>query len=174
MLFRSRGFLLNGRIYPLCGAARHQDRRGAGNALTPDMHREDMALLREMGATTLRLAHYQHDQLFYDLADEHGLVVWAEIPYITEHMPEANANALNQMRELVLQNYNHPSIVCWGLSNEITTTTGVNDDLLANHRRLNDLCHQLDPTRPTGMAHAFMLEIDSPLVAVADINSYNL
>lgn len=107
-----KGFFLNGRSYPLCGAARHQDRQGVGNALTPEMHEEDMQLLLEMGANTIRLAHYQHDQYFYDLADKYGMIVWAEIPYITEHMPEARENSVSQMTELVVQNYNHPSIIC--------------------------------------------------------------
>ena len=168
------GFLLNGKPYRLCGAARHQDREGLGNALTRKEHDEDMALLLEMGANTVRLAHYQHDQYFYDLCDEKGLIVWAEIPYITEHLPNARGNSLSQMKELVIQNYNHPSIVCWGLSNEITATGGVNADMVENHRQLNDLCHKLDPTRPTTMAHVFMLNPDDPFVMLPDIRSYNL
>ena len=156
------------------GAARHQDRAGLGNALTAAEHEEDMQILRDMGANTVRLAHYQHAQYFYDLCDKYGLVAWAEIPYITEHMPEATANTLSQMEELVLQNYNHPSIICWGLSNEITVTTGVTEDLTANHRLLNDLCHRLDATRPTTMAHAFMLDPNDPFVQLPDICSYNL
>ena len=168
------GFWLNGRNVRLVGAARHQDRAGLGNALTAAEHEEDMQLLRDMGANTVRLAHYQHAQYFYNLCDKYGLVAWAEIPYITEHMPEATANTLSQMEELVLQNYNHPSIICWGLSNEITVTTGVTENLTANHRLLNDLCHRLDSTRPTTMAHAFMLDPNDPFVQLPDICSYNL
>ena len=168
-----KGFILNGRPYRLCGAARHQDRQGLGNALTEKEHDEDMALLREMGANTVRLAHYQHAQYFYDLCDKYGLVAWAEIPYITEHMPEGRANTLSQMTELVVQNYNHPSIVCWGLSNEITGS-GKTEDLVENHKLLNDLCHKLDATRPTTMAHIFMLDANDPLVFLPDIRSYNL
>ena len=168
------GFWLNGRNVRLVGAARHQDRAGLGNALTAAEHQEDMQILRDMGANTVRLAHYQHAQYFYDLCDKYGLVAWAEIPYITEHMPEATANTLSQMEELVLQNYNHPSIICWGLSNEITVTTGVTENLTANHRLLNDLCHRLDATRPTTMAHAFMLDPNDPFVQLPDICSYNL
>lgn len=169
-----KGFFLNGKPYWLCGAARHQDRQGAGSALTPAMQEEDMAILREMGATTVRLAHYQHNQYFYDLCDQYGIIAWAEIPYITEHMPEARANTLSQMEELVIQNYNHPSIICWGLSNEITVSGGVTDDVVENHHLLNDLCHNLDKTRPTTMAHAFMLETNQPFVMLPDICSYNL
>ena len=168
-----KGFILNGRPYRLCGAARHQDRQGIGNALTEKEHDEDMTLLREMGANTVRLAHYQHAQYFYDLCDKYGLVAWAEIPYITEHMPEGRANTLSQMTELVVQNYNHPSIVCWGLSNEITGS-GKTEDLVENHKLLNDLCHKLDATRPTTMAHIFMLDANDPLVFLPDIRSYNL
>ena len=169
-----KGFLLNGRSYPLRGVSRHQDRKGLGNALTINEHREDMEFIREIGANTVRLAHYQHAQEFYDLCDEYGMVVWAEIPYITRHMPNGRQNTIGQMRELVTQCYNHPGIVCWGLSNEITAASPVDEDLLDNHRVLNDLCHRMDTTRPTVMAHAFMLEQESPLIPIADIASYNL
>lgn len=169
-----QGFLLNGRPYPLRGVSRHQDRKSVGNALTCEMHREDMDILREIGANTVRLAHYQHAQAFYDLCDENGIVVWAEIPFITMYMENGRENTLSQMRELVTQCYNHPSIVCWGLSNEITAASAVNEALLENHRALNDLCHSLDKTRPTVMANVFMLETDSPILEIPDINSYNL
>lgn len=169
-----KGFFLNGESYPLCGAARHQDRQGIGNALTKEMHEEDMQIMLEMGANTVRMAHYQHDQYFYDLADQYGMIVWAEIPYITEHMPEGRANTISQMTELVVQNYNHPSIVCWALSNEITATGGLTEDLIENHKILNDLCHKLDQTRPTTMAHVFMLDPEDKFVMLPDIRSYNL
>lgn len=169
-----KGFLLNNKVLRLCGAARHQDRQGMGNALSRREHDEDIALLLEMGANTVRLAHYQHDQYFYDLCDRAGLVVWAEIPYISEHMPEGRENTLSQLRELIVQCYNHPCIVCWGLSNEITAASGVTEDLAENHRALNDLCHELDATRPTTMAHVFMLSPNDPFVMLPDIRSYNL
>lgn len=168
------GFFLNGRSYPLCGAARHQDRQCVGIAVTREMMDEDMELFREMGANTIRLAHYQHDQYFYDLCDRYGMVVWVEIPYISEHLPKGRENTLSQMRELVVQNYNHPSIACWGLSNEITVAGNVGEDMIENHRLLNELCHELDPIRPTTMAHAFMLDSAHPLVTLPDIRSYNL
>ena len=168
------GFFLNGRSYPLRGVSRHQDRIGIGNALTYKEHAEDMEVALDIGANTLRLAHYQHADEFYDLCDEKGMIVWAEIPYITKHMSEGRQNALDQMRELITQTYNHPSIVCWGLSNEITASSPVTEELLNDHRELNRLCHAMDSTRPTVMAHAFMLEKDSPLIPIADIASYNL
>lgn len=169
-----KGFLLNGESYPLRGVSRHQDRAEVGSALSPEMHREDMDIILEMGANTIRLAHYQHSGYFYDLCDEKGIIVWAEIPYITMHMQNGVQNTLDQMKELVVQNYNHPSIICWGLSNEITAASSINEELLDNHRRLNELCHSLDSTRPTTMANVFMLEQDSPILEVPDINSYNL
>ena len=169
-----QGFFLNGRSYPLRGVSRHQDLKGKGNALSLEDHRADMAIIREIGANTLRLAHYQHAQEFYDLCDENGIVVWAEIPYITMHMKNGRENTLSQMRELITQCYNHPSIAVWGLSNEITAASAVNDDLLENHRLLNDLCHRMDGTRQTTMANVFMLETDSPILEIPDINSYNL
>lgn len=169
-----KGFILNGRCYPLRGGSRHQDCKGVGNALTVEHHKRDMEIIRELGANTLRLAHYQHAQEFYDLCDENGIVVWAEIPYITMHMGGGRANTLSQMEELVVQCYNHPSVAVWGLSNEITAASAVNEELLENHRALNDLCHKLDATRPTTIANVFMLEIDSPILEIPDVNSYNL
>ena len=135
---------------------------------------EDMEVIKDIGANTLRLAHYQHAQEFYDLCDENGIIVWAEIPFITKFMPGGRQNTISQMRELITQSYNHPSIICWGLSNEITASSQVTEELMDNHRELNELCHSLDSTRPTAMAHAFMLEKDSPLIPVADIAGYNL
>ena len=169
-----RGFFLNGRSYPLRGVSRHQDRIGSGSALSFAEHQEDMAVIREIGANTVRLAHYQHAREFYDLCDENGIIVWAEIPYISKHMSGGRSNVLSQMKELITQCYNHPSIICWGLSNEITASGSVTEELIEDHRTLNELCHDMDNTRPTVMAHAFMLEKDSPLIPVADIASYNL
>ena len=127
------GFILNGDEYPLRGVSRHQDRIGFGNALTKEHHDEDMELICEVGATTIRLAHYQHDQYFYDLCDEKGMVIWAEIPYISNHMATGRENTISQMKELIVQNYNHPSIVVWGLSNEITIGGHDDPDLIENH-----------------------------------------
>ncbi len=168
------GFVLNGKPYPLCGVARHQDRQGLGNALTTKEHDEDLALILELGANTIRLAHYQHDQYFYDICDKAGIVCWAEIPYITEHMAEGRENTFFQMKELITQCYNHPCIICWGLSNEITAHGGKNPDCEDNHVHLNALAKKLDPTRPTTMAHVFMLETNDSIVMLPDIRSYNL
>ena len=166
------GFILNGEEYALRGVSRHQDRWGKGNALSPEDHKEDMDLIYEMGATTIRLAHYQHDQYFYDLCDEYGLVIWAEIPYISKHMPTGRENTISQMKELIVQNYNHPSIVVWGLSNEIGIG-GSDEDLLENHRILNDMCHEMDKTRLTTIAAVSMCKIDDPYLQIPDVVSYN-
>ena len=168
-----RGFILNGEEYPLRGVSRHQDRWDVGNALLPEHHEEDIALICEMGATTIRLAHYQHDQYFYDLCDRNGLVIWAEIPYISQHMPTGRENTISQMKELIIQNYNHPSIVVWGLSNEITMRGAEDPDLLENHRILNNLCHEMDKTRPTTMACVSPCPMDSTIVTIPDAVSYN-
>ncbi len=167
-----RGFILNGKEYPLHGVSRHQDRIGVGNALLPEHHEEDIDLIMEVGATTIRLAHYQHDQYFYDLCDEKGLVLWAEIPYISKHMPDGRENTVSQMTELIAQNYNHPSIVVWGLSNEISIA-GSSEDLLENHRILNDLAHKMDKTRLTTIAAVSMCKIDDPYLQIPDLVSYN-
>lgn len=169
-----RGFILNGEEYPLRGVCRHQDRPDLGNALLPCHHREDVDMICEIGANTVRLAHYQHNQVFYDLCDERGLVVWAEIPYISAHMDNGDANTVSQLTELIRQNDNHASIVVWGLSNEITMMTPQSDDMVRNHRELNDLAHRLDPTRPTVMACVSMCPIDDPMAHISDVVSYNL
>ena len=166
------GFILNGEEYPLRGVSRHQDRLGIGNALLPCHHEEDIDLIMEVGATTIRLAHYQHDQYFYDLCDKCGLVIWAEIPYISKHMPTGRENTISQMKELVVQNYNHPSIVVWGLSNEITIS-GSNPDLIENHTILNDMVHEMDKTRLTTIAAVSMAKIDDPYLHISDVVSYN-
>ncbi len=166
------GFILNGEEYPLRGVSRHQDRKDVGNALLPEHHAEDIDLIMEVGATTIRLAHYQHDQYFYDLCDEKGLVLWAEIPYISKHMPGGRENTISQMKELITQNYNHPSIVVWGLSNEISIA-GSGEDLLENHRILNDMVHQMDPTRLTTIAAVSMCNMDDPYLQIPDVVSYN-
>ena len=167
------GFILNGEEYPLRGVSRHQDRWGFGNALLPEHHEEDMDLICEVGATTIRLAHYQHDQYFYNLCDEKGLVIWAEIPYISQHMPTARENTFSQMKELIIQNYNHPSIVVWGLSNEISMKGDEDPDLLENHNILNDMCHEMDKTRPTTIAVVSPCSIESPYIQIPDVVSYN-
>ncbi|MBP3445643.1 MAG: glycoside hydrolase family 2 protein [Clostridia bacterium] len=168
-----KGFILNGREYPLRGVSRHQDRPDIGNALLPEHHKEDLDLILEMGANTIRLAHYQHSQVFYDLCDEAGLVLWAEIPYISRHMPNGYDNTISQMKELVSQNYNHPSIVVWGLSNEITIAGADDPHLIKNHKELNELCHKMDKTRLTTIASVTMCSIDSEYVHISDVLSYN-
>lgn len=170
----NEGFFLNGRAYPLRGVCRHQDRKNLGNALMQAQHKEDIEIIREIGANTLRLAHYQHAQYFYDLCDELGIVVWAEIPYISEHLPNGHDNTISQMKELIIQNYNHPSIVCWGVSNEITISTKDKGDMLANHKELNDLCHSMDPTRFTTLAMYAMAGPFNKVAHITDVVSWNL
>ncbi|MCM1114974.1 MAG: glycoside hydrolase family 2 protein [Clostridium sp.] len=167
------GFILNGVEYPLRGVSRHQDRPEIGNALLFEHHKEDIDLICEMGANTVRLAHYQHSQVFYDLCDEKGLIVWAEIPYISRHMPNGVENTKSQMKELVCQNYNHPCIVVWGLSNEITMGGASDKSLIENHIILNDLVHSLDKTRPTTLAAITMCSPDEEYVHIPDVLSYN-
>lgn len=167
-----KGFILNGKEYPLRGVSRHQDRPKIGNALMPEHHSEDIELIYEMGANTIRLAHYQHSQYFYDLCDEKGFIIWAEIPYISKHLTNGVENTKQQMTELICQCYNHPSIVTWGLSNEITMN-GSDPALIENHKMLNNLAHSLDKTRPTTIAAVTMCSIDNEYVHISDILSYN-
>lgn len=170
----AKGFFLNGEHYPLHGVSRHQDFKAIGNAIAKKNHDEDMALICELGANTIRLAHYQHDQYFYDLCDEKGMVVWAEIPYISEHMPDGRENTIQQMKELIVQNYNHPSIVVWGVSNEITISTKDKRDMLDNHRVLNELCHEMDATRLTTLACYAMCGPFNRSAHITDLVGWNL
>ncbi len=169
-----KGFIINGVPTPLRGVSRHQDRLYKGNALSREDHYEDARLIKELGANTIRLAHYQHNQYFYDACDELGFAVWAEIPFISvfNKDPAAHQNCISQMKELIIQNYNHPCIMFWGLSNEILIG-GISDQLVENHKELNDLVHSLDPTRLTTMAHVTMTPIDSPIHNISDVESYN-
>ena len=169
-----KGFFLNDKPLMLRGVSRHQDRLWLGNALTREQHYEDAALIVELGANTVRLAHYQHSRDFYDACDRYGLIVWAEIPYIScqSDDPAAHENCRLQMKDLIYQNYNHPSICFWGISNEITIG-GEKPGLSENHRNLHMMIKELDPSRLTTMAHVSMLPMDSELHGITDVESYN-
>lgn len=168
------GFWLNGKSLPLHGVARHQDRLNKGWAISKTDHEEDIALIKEIGANTIRLAHYQHAQYFYDLCDHTGFVLWAEIPFISRFIPgqAAYENTLSQMKELIAQNYNHPSICFWGISNEITIG-GESEALYRNLNDLNALVKKMDPSRLTTMAELTLVPMDSEHVSITDVLSYN-
>lgn len=169
-----KGFFLNGKSMPLRGVARHQDKRAVGNALSEEDMWLDAELIYELGANTIRLAHYQHSHTFYDICDQLGFVVWAEIPFISvmNKEPKAHKNAVSQMKELVYQNYNHPSILFWGISNEITIGGDI-DGLQENLEELNKLTKEIDPTRDTTIAQVSMLPTDSKQNQITDTVSYN-
>lgn len=170
-----RGFFLNGKPYNLHGVSRHQDFKGIGNAITKEHHDRDMELIREVGANTIRLAHYQHDQYFYDLCDRYGMIVWAEIPYISEHLADGNENTISQMKELIVQNYNHPCIVTWGLSNEITISgRRYKKQMLKNHHVLQKMVKEMDPTRVTTLACYAVCPHWHPVAHISDIVGWNL
>ncbi len=168
------GFWLNGKNVPLHGVARHQDRLDKGWAISKADHEEDIALIKELGANSIRLAHYQHDQYFYDLCDRTGFVLWAEIPFISQFIPgeEAYRNTISQMTELVAQNYNHPAICFWGISNEILIGPD-REDLRQNLRDLHELAKSMDPSRLTTMAQVTMTPMDSEHNFITDVVSYN-
>ena len=170
------GFSINGVATPLRGVSRHQDRLYKGNALTAEDHYEDAQIIKDLGANTIRLAHYQHSQDFYDACDQLGFAVWAEIPFISVFKPgdAAHEHCRQEMKELVIQNYNHPCIVCWGVSNEITISTRDKADMLDNHRELNDLCHKMDSTRLTTLACYAMCGPFNPVAHITDLVSWNL
>lgn len=169
-----KGFILNDRDIPLRGVSRHQDKLYQGNALTREDHYQDAQIIKELGANTIRLAHYQHSQDFYDACDQLGFVVWAEIPFISVMNPDpaAHENCITQLKELIIQNYHHPSICFWGISNEILIG-GISEKLVENHKELNALAKELDPTRLTAIAHVSMTPVDGPMHGITDVESYN-
>lgn len=169
-----KGFIINGKEIPLRGVSRHQDLLYKGNALTREDHFRDAKMIKELGANSVRLAHYQHSQDFYDACDEMGMTVWAEIPFISvfNKDPEAHQNCISQLKELIIQNYHHPSICFWGISNEILIG-GISEKLVENHRELNALAKELDPTRLTTIAHVSMTPVESPMHHITDVISYN-
>lgn len=169
-----KGFFLNGRNVKLNGVSRHQDWVDIGNALLPEHHQKDIELIKEIGANSIRLAHYQHDQYFYDLCDEAGMIVWAEIPYIskTSETDSTASNAILQMRELIRQSYNHPSIIMWGVQNEI----GIGNETKTLEqivREIHDVVKEEDTTRVTTQAQVMMTEEEDPAHYVTDIVAWN-
>ena len=170
----NEGFSINGVPTPLRGVSRHQDRVFEGNALTAEEHYDDALLIKELGANTIRLAHYQHSQDFYDACDEIGFAVWAEIPFISvfKKGEGAHTHVMEEMKELIIQNYNHPSIMFWGISNEILIG-GISQELVDTHHDLEKLCKELDPTRLTTIAHVSHTPVDGPMHHITDLESYN-
>ena len=169
-----KGFFLNGKQTKLKGVSRHQDRKNMGWAITPKEHKEDMELIKEVGANSIRLAHYQQDQYFYDLCDQEGMVVWAEIPFISK-MSETDLegkNAKLQMTELIRQNYNHPSIMFWGIQNEIQIG-GDRPEVRKVVNELNQLTKKEDPTRLTTMANIMLFGKDDEYNFLTDIVGFN-
>lgn len=148
----NKGFILNNEPYGLHGVNMHQEWKQVGPALTKENHIRDMELVDEIGATTLRLAHYQHSDIVYDLSDKKGILAWAEIPYVHDYSGREGENAKQQLTELILQNYNHPSIFVWGLWNEVRDLNNPNDPCVLLTKELNELAHKLDSSRPTTSA----------------------
>ncbi|MGN0448706.1 MAG: glycoside hydrolase family 2 protein [Acutalibacteraceae bacterium] len=170
--FKEDGCYLNGKHIKLKGVSRHQDRETVGNALTMAHHEKDLAIIKEMGANSLRLAHYQQSGDFYDLCDETGMLVWAEIPVISRFNKKAQENALNQLEELIKQNMHHASIFCWGIQNEITISSE-NETLIDGIKELNQYAKLLDSSRPTTCAQFSMCSPSSELNSITDILGYN-
>lgn len=169
------GFLLNGERIFLHGVGKHQDREDRGWAVTRQDMDEDMELIKEIGANTVRLAHYQHAPYFYELCDREGLVVWAEIPFISRlsDLGAARENAMQQIRELIKQNYNHPSICLWGIGNDLTMF-GEEPWLEPALEEMNRLAKDLDPGRLTVCSQMMTLDEDSPLNGITDGVGYNV
>ncbi len=170
-----KGFFLNGNAYPLHGVNRHQDRMNMGWAITENEQREDFALIKELGCTVVRLAHYQHAQTFYDLCDKGGMVVWAELALV-DHITESPAfteNCKQQIKELILQNYNHPSICFWSMENEL-----IPDPNPAAYgslvKQLHEEAKTLDSTRLTTVASRGNYDGATSINTSTDVIGYNV
>lgn len=170
-----KGFFLNGEHVTVCGVAKHQDRAEVGPAQSDAQLENDMALIKEIGANAVRLAHYQHPQYFYDLCDREGMLVWAEIPMLC--MPDHNdaviENAKYQLAELVMQNRHHPSIVMWGIQNEIALM-GQTEQQPSKVMALNAWVKELKPDALTAAANEYTVKPEQPLNGLTDIQGYNL
>lgn len=167
-----KGFFLNGESVKIKGVSRHQDWEDIGNALTHNEHKKDIDLIKEVGANSIRLAHYQHDEKFYDLCDETGFLVWAEIPVISRFSKKKQDQAKFMLEELIRQNFNHPSIFCWSVANEISIG-GAGAGVYEGIKELNEIAHALDSTRPTATAQVSFGSVNSKLNSIPDILGYN-
>lgn len=170
-----KGLLLNGRPYKLHGVARHQDFGGQGNAITEKELQTDLSLILEMGANSVRCSHYQHCDRWYELCDEAGLLVWAEIPVISSvpQKAEADENAMKHLELLIDQVRNHTSVYCYGVQNEVcmVSKNKYTFDLVD---RLSKKAKELDSTRLIAQANEYTTEDDSPIHKSTDILGYNL
>lgn len=167
----NKGFILNDEEYRLYGVSKHQEWQQYGPALTNLELKKDMELINEIGATSLRLAHYQHSDLTYELADEKGILVWAEIPFVHDYSGREGNNAKQQLTELILQNYNHPSIFVWGLWNEVRAWESPEEPCVVLTKELNSLAHNLDKTRLTTSASD--RDILSNMGGITDLQAWN-
>lgn len=170
-----KGIFLNGNPIKLKGVSRHQDFAGVGNALTKEHMDLDMSIIKEIGANSIRLSHYQHHDYFYTLCDREGLLVWAEIPFISipTTCDKQNKNAKDQLEKLIKQAYNHSSIYCWGVQNEITIAIE-NENIYEMVKELVSIAKKLDPNRLVAQANIHSVVNESPLNELTDFVGYNL
>lgn len=175
----NKGFFLNGEPYKLNGINRHQDYYKKGNAVAPNRHLTDIKLIKELGVNWLRLAHYQQDDYVLNLCDSLGILVWEEIPYVNNsyETPEFEGSLQSMMKDLITQHFNHPSIILWGMGNEVWLGDrgdgkAKNFDMLS---RLNAFIHKEDPVRKTVFVNGDNNRpIDLQVINIPDVFGYNL
>lgn len=166
-----KGCFLNGQPYAMHGVTRHQEWQDCGNALTNAQHKADLDLIREIGATTIRFAHYQQSEYLYSQCDSMGFVIWAEIPFVNNFSGKESENARQQLTELIRQNFNHPSIYVWSMHNEVYSKTP-DEHVAVLTRQLNDLAKTEDPRRYTVAVSGYG-EMTRPANLAADIQGMN-
>lgn len=164
-----KGFYLNGEKYPMYGVTRHQDWWGLGSALKNENHDFDLTTIMDVGATTVRFAHYQQSDYLYSRCDSLGLIIWAEIPFVNRVTGQEAENCRNQLREMIRQSFNHPSIYVWGLHNEVYQPHQYTKELTQS---LHDLAKTEDPDRYTVSVNGYG-HMEHPVNLVADIQGMN-
>ncbi|MCD8138013.1 MAG: beta-galactosidase [Parabacteroides gordonii] len=164
-----KGFYLNGEKYPMYGVTRHQDWWGLGSVLKNENHDFDLATIMDVGATTVRFAHYQQSDYLYSRCDSLGLIIWAGIPFVNRVSGEEAENCRNQLREMIRQSFNHPSIYVWGLHNEVYQPHQYTRELTQS---LHDLAKTEDPDRYTVSVNGYG-HMEHPVNLVADIQGMN-
>lgn len=167
----NNGFYLNGKPYQMNGVCKHEEWQQTGPAVTKEKLVKDMELINEIGAKALRLSHYQHSDKTYELADEKGILIWAEIPFVHDWSGREGGNAKQQLKELILQNYNHPSIFVWGLWNEVRAWNGPKTPSVVLTKELKKIAHHLDKSRLTISASDRGMESD--MEGITDLQSWN-
>ena len=156
--FKEKGpFYLNNQRLLLRGTHRHEDHAGLAAAMTEELIREEMILMKSMGVNFIRLGHYQQSSIVLDLCDSLGIVVWEEIPWCRGGLggDVYKEQARRMLKNMIVQHYNHPSVIIWGLGNENDWPGDFDyfdkEKIREFMSELNDISHKYDNKRKTAI-----------------------